>query len=139
MYVALKIGSFYCTQCECVFILYHFYRTSIPVKQEIENTEKKPTIRPKENRNFCERWLSLFSPWLTRCEDDSNRPFCRACQRPLDNNRFRLQRHERTAKHSRNQEILLNQGEDAVRLILSKCKHRKQCTLIFYISKCMGD
>lgn len=108
------------------------FRNITPLKKENEGTlDKKSIARPKENRNFCERWMSLFSPWLTRCEDDSNRPFCRACQRPLDNNRFRLQRHERTAKHSRNQEILLNEGEDAVRSILSKNKLRKRCNFHF--------
>ncbi|XP_037806921.1 uncharacterized protein LOC119600612 [Lucilia sericata] len=98
----------------------------IPLKKENESdVEKiKPVVKPKENRKFCEKWLSLFSPWLSRCEDDPNRPYCRACQRPLDNNRFRLQRHERTAKHARNQEILLNQGEDAVRLLLTKTRRR---------------
>ncbi|XP_065368307.1 uncharacterized protein LOC135960834 [Calliphora vicina] len=96
-----------------------------PLKKENEiEVERKPTVKVKENRNFCEKWLSLFSPWLSRCEDDPNRPYCRACQRPLDNNRFRLQRHERTAKHARNQEILLNEGEDAVRLLLTKTRRR---------------
>lgn len=89
---------------------------------------EKKVVKPKPNRNFSETWLSLFSPWLTRSEDDNRKPFCRACQRKLDNNRFRLQRHERTAKHARNLEILLNEGEDVVRLLhLNKKKKQYQC------------
>ncbi|KAM7360276.1 uncharacterized protein ACRADG_004515 [Cochliomyia hominivorax] len=99
--------------------------SSLKKRNENEVGKRKILVKHKPNRSFSETWLNLFSPWLKRSDDDRNKPFCRACQRTLDNNRFRLQRHERTAKHARNQEILLNEGEDVVRL-LHLNKNRKR-------------
>ncbi|XP_061397563.1 protein suppressor of variegation 3-7-like [Musca vetustissima] len=82
--------------------------------------------KPKYSQKFCEKWLNIFSPWLARCEDDPNKPFCRACQCRLDCNRCHLQRHERTSKHNRNLEILINKGEGVARLNLSIRRERSK-------------
>lgn len=82
--------------------------------------------KPKYSQKFCEKWLNIFSPWLARCEDDPNKPFCRACQSRLDCNRCHLQRHERTAKHARNLEILINKGESAAKQNLSIRQERSK-------------
>ncbi|XP_073818129.1 uncharacterized protein [Musca autumnalis] len=82
--------------------------------------------KPKYSQKFCEKWLNIFSPWLARCEDDPNKPFCRACQCRLDCNRCHLQRHERTSKHARNLEILINKGEGVARLNLSIRRERSK-------------
>lgn len=82
--------------------------------------------KPKYSQKFCEKWLNIFSPWLARCDDDPNKPFCRACQCRLDCNRCHLQRHERTSKHARNLEILINKGEGVARLNLSIRRERSK-------------
>lgn len=80
----------------------------------------------KYSQKFCEKWLSLFEPWLTRSADDPNKPFCRACQCRLDCNRCHLVRHERTTKHKRNLESLVTKGEGAVRKELSVRQERSK-------------
>lgn len=92
--------------------------------KDLHNTST--TTKVKYSQKFCEKWLSVFSPWLTRCEDDPNKPFCRACQCRLDCNRCHLQRHERTSKHARNLEILVNKGEGAARQNLSIRQERSK-------------
>ncbi|XP_054746617.1 protein suppressor of variegation 3-7-like isoform X1 [Anastrepha obliqua] len=97
-------------------------KTSKSIKQEHLITQNKPKYAQK----FCHKWLSIFKPWLTRCDDDSNKPFCRACQCRLDCNRCHLQRHERTTKHARNLEILVSKGESAARQNLSIRQERSK-------------
>lgn len=92
----------------------------------VKDHHSTPSSKVKYSQKFCEKWLSIFSPWLSRCEDDSNKPFCRACQCRLDCNRCHLQRHERTSKHSRNLEILVNKGEGAARQNLSIRQERSK-------------
>uniref|UniRef100_A0A1A9VKN2 BESS domain-containing protein n=1 Tax=Glossina austeni TaxID=7395 RepID=A0A1A9VKN2_GLOAU len=95
--------------------------TNVKVERGTPNQSK-----PKYSQKFCEKWVSVFSPWLARCEDDRNKPFCRACQCRLDCNRCHLQRHERTSKHARNLEILINKGEGAARQNLSIRQERSK-------------
>ncbi|XP_018799131.1 PREDICTED: protein suppressor of variegation 3-7-like [Bactrocera latifrons] len=94
-------------------------KTSKSIKQEHQS-------KPKYTQKFCQKWLNIFNPWLTRCEDDPNKPFCRACQCRLDCNRCHLQRHERTTKHVRNLEILVSKGEGAARQNLSIRQERSK-------------
>ncbi|XP_060646539.1 protein suppressor of variegation 3-7 [Drosophila nasuta] len=82
--------------------------------------------KQKYSQKFCEKWLSLFDPWLKRSADDPNKPFCRACQCRLDCNRCHLVRHERTTKHKRNLESLITKGEGAVRKELSVRQERSK-------------
>lgn len=82
--------------------------------------------KQKYSQKFCEKWLSLFDPWLRRSADDPNKPFCRACQCRLDCNRCHLVRHERTTKHKRNLESLITKGEGAVRKELSVRQERSK-------------
>ncbi|KAH8388284.1 hypothetical protein KR093_002808, partial [Drosophila rubida] len=82
--------------------------------------------KQKYSQKFCEKWLSLFDPWLKRSADDPNKPFCRACQCRLDCNRCHLVRHERTTKHKRNLESLVTKGEGAVRKELSVRQERSK-------------
>uniref|UniRef100_A0A1A9WMI4 BESS domain-containing protein n=1 Tax=Glossina brevipalpis TaxID=37001 RepID=A0A1A9WMI4_9MUSC len=95
--------------------------TNIKLERGTPNQSKT-----KYSQKFCEKWVSVFSPWLARCEDDRNKPFCRACQCRLDCNRCHLQRHERTSKHARNLEILINKGEGAARQNLSIRQERSK-------------
>ncbi|XP_030370074.1 protein suppressor of variegation 3-7 [Scaptodrosophila lebanonensis] len=98
--------------------------------------------KQKYSQKFCEKWLSLFDPWLKRSADDPDKPFCRACQCRLDCNRCHLMRHERTTKHKRNIEALITKGEGAVCLELSvrqersKYYHRKRMRAL---KKSMSD
>ncbi|KAH8310355.1 hypothetical protein KR044_000887, partial [Drosophila immigrans] len=82
--------------------------------------------KQKYSQKFCEKWLSLFDPWLKRSAEDPNKPFCRACQCRLDCNRCHLVRHERTTKHKRNLESLITKGEGAVRKELSVRQERSK-------------
>ncbi|KAM8702972.1 hypothetical protein ACLKA7_005333 [Drosophila subpalustris] len=82
--------------------------------------------KQKYSQKFCEKWLSLFEPWLKRSAEDPNKPFCRACQCRLDCNRCHLVRHERTTKHKRNLESLITNGEGAVRKELSVRQERSK-------------
>ncbi|XP_036323525.1 protein suppressor of variegation 3-7-like [Rhagoletis pomonella] len=97
-------------------------KKSKSIKKEQQTSQNKPKYAQK----FCTKWLNIFSPWLTRCEDDPNKPFCRACQCRLDCNRCHLQRHERTTKHVRNLEILVSKGEGAARQNLSIRQERSK-------------
>ncbi|XP_004533610.1 protein suppressor of variegation 3-7 [Ceratitis capitata] len=97
-------------------------KTTRSIKQENTSAQSKPKYAQK----FCQKWMNLFSPWLARCEDDPSKPFCRACQCRLDCNRCHLQRHERTTKHVRNLEILINKGEGAARQNLSIRQERSK-------------
>ncbi|XP_067628059.1 protein suppressor of variegation 3-7-like [Eurosta solidaginis] len=97
-------------------------KKSKTIKQEGKSSDHKT----KYVQKFCQKWLSIFNPWLTRCEDDKNKPFCRACQCRLDCNRCHLQRHERTTKHIRNLEILVSKGESAARQNLSIRQERSK-------------
>ncbi|KAM7360262.1 uncharacterized protein ACRADG_004430 [Cochliomyia hominivorax] len=92
----------------------------------VKDHQNTSSTKVKYSQKFCEKWLSVFSPWLARCEDDPNKPFCRACQCRLDCNRCHLQRHERTSKHARNLEILVNKGEGAARQNLSIRQERSK-------------
>ncbi|XP_023308786.2 protein suppressor of variegation 3-7-like [Lucilia cuprina] len=92
----------------------------------VKDHHNTSSSKVKYSQKFCEKWLSIFSPWLSRCEDDPNKPFCRACQCRLDCNRCHLQRHERTSKHARNLEILVNKGEGAARQNLSIRQERSK-------------
>ncbi|ALC47583.1 CG34149 [Drosophila busckii] len=91
-------------------------------------TKAKPNGNGKQkyNQKFCEKWLSLFDPWIKRSADDPDKPFCRACQCRLDCNRCHLVRHERTTKHKRNLESLITKGEGAVRKELSVRRERSK-------------
>ncbi|XP_075149080.1 uncharacterized protein LOC142223125 [Haematobia irritans] len=92
------------------------------VKDSINNSNNKP----KYSQKFCEKWLKIFYPWLERCDDDPNKPFCRACLCRLDCNRCHLQRHERTTKHARNLDILLSKGEGGTKQHLSIRRERSK-------------
>ncbi|XP_037948367.1 uncharacterized protein LOC119679861 isoform X2 [Teleopsis dalmanni] len=95
----------------------------VAIKREVFQSSNSKT---KYQQRFCDKWLNIFDPWLTRCDDDPNKPFCRACQCRLDCNRCHLQRHERTTKHARNLEILINKGEGAARQNLSIRQERSK-------------
>lgn len=58
--------------------------------------------RPKFQQRFVTSWLQKFSPWLTRCYDNPDKPYCKICYSRLDPNRCHLERHERTTKHIEN-------------------------------------
>ncbi|XP_037885345.1 protein suppressor of variegation 3-7-like isoform X1 [Glossina fuscipes] len=110
---------------------FSFFRKDSKVKSESNTNVKVERGTPNQSKlkysqKFCEKWVSVFSPWLARCEDDRNKPFCRACQCRLDCNRCHLQRHERTSKHARNLQILVNKGEGAARQNLSIRQERSK-------------
>ncbi|KAH8407913.1 hypothetical protein KR222_000794, partial [Zaprionus bogoriensis] len=84
------------------------------------------SAKQKYSQKFCQKWLSIFDPWLRQSADDPNKPFCRACQCSLDCNRCHLVRHERTTKHKRNLESLVTKGEGAVRKELSVRQERSK-------------
>ena len=55
----------------------------------------------KYMQRFRSEWLEFFEPWLTRCDDDWNKPYCRFCKCRLDCNRTLLARHQATNKHAK--------------------------------------
>ncbi|XP_013097461.1 protein suppressor of variegation 3-7 [Stomoxys calcitrans] len=117
-------------------------KSETTVKDHPNNSNNKP----KYSQKFCEKWLKIFYPWLARCEDDPNKPFCRACVCRLDCNRCHLQRHERTTKHARNLEILISKGEGGARQNLSirrerskYYKQRKRDPTVVAQDECMDE
>lgn len=98
-------------------------KTEKIIKQENHNSSGS---KPKYSQKFVDKWLNIFHPWLARDDEDANKPFCRACQCRLDCNRCHLQRHERTTKHARNLDILVNKGEGAARQNLSQRQERSK-------------
>lgn len=97
----------------------------IKTAQHLKKTQNSGS-KLKYSQKFCEKWLSVFTPWLARSDADPNKPFCRVCQCRLDCNRCHLLRHERTTKHKRNLEALLTNGEGAVRMEVSVRQERSK-------------
>lgn len=127
-----KVLSYYLFSLHLVvgYVCYWFvwtFRKLYKIKSEPrEQIGGQSSGKQKYAQKFCEKWLKFFSPWLARCDDDPNKPFCRACQCRLDCNRCHLQRHEKTSKHARNLEILVNKGEGAAKQNLSIRQERSK-------------
>lgn len=117
----VRLDYKYCvTRLKCSSI----FRKEAKIKVKLNS--RTGCRKQKYSQKFCEKWLSLFDPWLRRSADDPNKPFCRACQCRLDCNRCHLVRHERTTKHKRNLESLVTKGEGAVRKELSVRQERSK-------------
>lgn len=97
----------------------------------IASEKMRARNRLKYSQRFCESWLKVFSPWLSRCNGDADKPYCQACECRLDSNRCHLQRHERTTKHARNL-IKMLKGENvkpivSIRQERTKYFQQRQC------------